>query len=458
MSSSTPTPDEAGFLDWFVSQGGSVHPAVGFKQWEGQGRGCVALQDIEPDTVLFSIPRSILLTTSTAALPSLLPAEEWAELAGWTPLILSMMYEYLRTSTWKPYFSLLPSEFDSLMFWSDDELAELEGSNVLSKIGRDEADEIYAETVRPLVEKHAAVFGDADDYSAELFHRMGSLVLSRSFHVDSKPETEEDEDEDSDDEEEEEREDVADVAMVPFADILNAQSGADNARLFYEPTTLNMMSTSHIPAGAQIYNTYADPPNSDLLRRYGHVDEVNKADLVEIGLETVVDLVGEAAGLKEAEREARAEWLLEMGLDDTFSIETDHKLPDELVSAVRAFLLTPEEYAKAQKKESPPKPKLDAQSATWARKILDHRIGEYKTSIADDETLLQDASLPLRRRMAVLVRLGEKRILQGARDKLAADFPEGQLAEAPVKDKKRAREGKAGAGKEAEGRKKKSKQ
>lgn len=141
-----------------------------------------------------------------------------------------MMYEYLRTSTWKPYFSLLPNKFDSLMFWSDEELAELEGSTVLGKIGRDEADEIFAETVKPLVEKHAAVFGDTKDYSAELFHRMGSLVLSRSFHVDSKPDSEDDEDEDSDEEEEEEREDVADVAMVPFADILNAKSGADNVR------------------------------------------------------------------------------------------------------------------------------------------------------------------------------------------------------------------------------------
>lgn len=62
-------------------------------------------------------------------------------------------------------------------------------------------------------------------------------------------------------------------------------------------------------------------------------------------------------------------------------METDHKLPDELVSAIRAFLLTDEEYAKAQKKESPPKPKLDADAAEWGRKILDKRLREYKTSI-----------------------------------------------------------------------------
>lgn len=77
-----------------------------------------------------------------------------------------------------------------------------------------------------------------------------------------------------------------------------------------------MMSTAFIPAGAQIFNTYADPPNSDLLRRYGHVDDDNEADLVEIGLESVVDLVGEGAGLNEQEREERAEWLLDAGIDE----------------------------------------------------------------------------------------------------------------------------------------------
>jgi SET domain-containing protein 6 len=95
-----------------------------------------------------------------------------------------------------------------------------------------------------------------------------------------------------------------------------AYSPPPQARLFYEPQTLNMMSTARIPAGSQIFNTYADPPNSDLLRRYGHVDEVNEADLVEIGLEMVVDLVGEGAGLDEEKREERAEFLLEAGLDE----------------------------------------------------------------------------------------------------------------------------------------------
>ncbi|GAA6038264.1 hypothetical protein JCM8097_003911 [Rhodosporidiobolus ruineniae] len=443
---------EQAFLDWFkAAPGATVHASVGLTDFGSMGRGAMALDDIESDTLLFSIPRPILLTTSTSALPALLPPDAWSELGGWTPLILSMMYEYLRTETWKPYFALLPKEgtFHSLMFWSDDELAELKGSIVLNKIGRDEADEVFVSTVKPFVEAHRSVFGNPDDYTLELFHLCGSWVLSRSFHVDHKEEEEKDEDEDSD-EEEEEREDVADVAMVPFADLLNAKSGCDNARLFYEPQTLNMMSTQRIPAGEQIFNTYADPPNSDLLRRYGHVDEVNDADLVEIGLEMVVDMVGEAAGLEEEERETRAEWLLEVGLDDTFSVETNHVVPPELVAAVKTFLLPSADFAKAQKKESPPKGKLDAPSAEWVRKILDQRLAEYDTSIEDDEALLQDTTLPLRKRMAVIVRLGEKRILRATRQQLDLAFPAGgaggSTLKADKKEKKRSRDGKDGAG------------
>jgi SET domain-containing protein 6 len=76
------------------------------------------------------------------------------------------------------------------------------------------------------------------------------------------------------------------------------------------------MSTCRISAGSQIFNTYADPPNSDLLRRYGHVDEKNDADLVEVGLEEVAEMVGQGSGLGDEEIEKRAEFLLDVGIDE----------------------------------------------------------------------------------------------------------------------------------------------
>lgn len=187
------------------------------------------MHSTQPDTLLFSLPRPLLLTTSTSKLPSLLPEGSFSTLGGWSPLILILMYESQRPdSLWAPYFSLLPApgSFNSLMFWEANELEDLQGSMVLGKVGREEAEEEWETVLKPFIEENGAVLGPTEGYSLERFHWCGSLVLSRSFHVDAKEE--EEEDSDDEDDEEEEREDVADVAMVPLADLLNAKSGADN--------------------------------------------------------------------------------------------------------------------------------------------------------------------------------------------------------------------------------------
>lgn len=113
------------------------------------------------------------------------------------------------------------------MFWSSSELAELQASSVVSKIGKEDAETEWRDVVKPFVEQHKTVFGNPDEYTLERFHWAGSLILSRSFHVDSGV-TGESDDEDSDDDEEEESEKVEDVAMVPLADHLNARSGCEN--------------------------------------------------------------------------------------------------------------------------------------------------------------------------------------------------------------------------------------
>lgn len=202
----------------------------------------------------------------------------------------------------------------------------------------------YNDIVKPLVISRPDIFGDAAFYDEDRYNRMGSLILSRSFHVegpdangpdDEEPtgdtsamslasngqgsgdiahqelsldETEAVEELASDDDEE--VEDVEHIAMVPWADMLNARHGCDNARLFYEKDCLNMVSTKAIAKGEQIWNVYGDPPNSDLLRRYGHVDGHNPSDVVEI----TADLV--AAVVCKGSREERVEFLLEADIDE----------------------------------------------------------------------------------------------------------------------------------------------
>lgn len=73
------------------------------------------------------------------------------------------------------------------------------------------------------------------------------------------------------------------------------------------------------------WNTYGDPPNSDLLRRYGHIDimplrpplsgEGNPADIVEIRADILLSCVPEGNSTVEKLQE-RIDWWLEFAEDE----------------------------------------------------------------------------------------------------------------------------------------------
>jgi SET domain-containing protein 6 len=109
------------------------------------------------------------------------------------------------------------------MFWTDEELSQLKGTEVLPRIGKEKSEEQYTQLLLPIIsvppqhsiltQTHPELFSPTNcDRSA--FHRMGSLVLAYSFgNSDS-----------SDDEEDE----SVEIAMVPLADMLNANPKLNN--------------------------------------------------------------------------------------------------------------------------------------------------------------------------------------------------------------------------------------
>ncbi|KAH8806828.1 SET domain-containing protein [Flagelloscypha sp. PMI_526] len=454
------------FLTWFRSAGGTLHPSVSFKTFtdsEG-GRGAVALTDIDENTVLFTIPREMTLSLRTSSLPVRFGNEEWIGAGlnrGWAGLILCMLWE-TTNDRWAPYLDSLPTNFETPMFWEESEIAELKGTAVPDKIGRADAERDYHEKVVPAMRSRPDLFpADKIDnqYALHAYHIMGSRILSRSFHVERWEGEDQDEENENagdvsmesrksdvmqvDDEgpphgvdeeadshsngdegegEEEEEEDPSDVAMVPMADLLNARYNAGNAKLFYESKDLRMQATNPIKAGEQIWNTYGDPPNSDLLRRYGHVDEIplsdeqgggtgNPNDIVELRADLIVEL------LQPEEAKERIEWWLDEGGDDVFVLGYELVPPPELLSLTRLLLLPLSEYQSARSKGKLPKPKSTTDVVDVLISVFRRRLEEYPTTIEEDESLLTslsaESSTGMRnKRNAVVVRLGEKRILR----------------------------------------------
>jgi SET domain-containing protein 6 len=180
------------------------------------------------------------------------------------------------------------------------------------------------------------------------------------------------------------------------------------------------------------YNTYGDPPNSDLLRRYGHVDDPNRFDVVEISIKTCVDVAQSHLSsqsppmVSSEELQNRLDWALEMGIDElsneppqlslakkrvsqrksdlmltfltilmgekksVFEVPTEVErkttgsplLPEELSCLLKIFMLSGEEFEDHKAKEKLPKPKLNNPDViTLAQKVIDRRMKDYPTSI-----------------------------------------------------------------------------
>ncbi|KAJ7212933.1 SET domain-containing protein [Mycena pura] len=450
-------------LGWFTSGGGSFdHSSVGFTEFPDCGRGAVALQDIPEGHVLFKIPRELLLSTDTSGLPQLIGLTCWKEKmsVGWVGLILCMMWETAQgsSSKWSKYLESLPTTFDTPMLWSDEDLGELKGTSVVDKLGKADAERDFKEKLLPLVESRPDIFPSETMpiyYTLEMFHVMGSRILSRSFDVekDDPEETREDgaadtslgsamdvdaqqnEAEPADNEEsetvpdgdpEEDDDEASGVSMIPLADMLNARYGSENAKLFYEKDALGMVSTKSIKAGEQLWNTYGDLPNAELLRRYGHVDMLplpngdvgNPGDIVEIRADIAVDVLHTAAKVTKE----RIDWWLEQGGDDVLVLETDLEIPLALVSLVRLLRLSPDEWEQAVAKDRVPKPKLDGEILAVVAAVLERRLSEYPTTLATDLELFCDETMPRNKKHALIVRIGEKRILQGAFNKVRAQM------------------------------------
>lgn len=401
----------------------------------------MARSDIFDGEELFSIPRGLVLSAQNSKLKDLL-SQDLEELGPWLSLILVMMYEYLlgEQSAWAPYFKILPKSFDTLMFWSPSELRELQGSAIVSKIGKEGAEDSIMQMIAPVVRANPSLFPSVDGLASwdgeagshallRLAHIMGSLIMAYAFDI----EKVEDEDDENNDEEDgyvtDDEQDQSSKGMVPLADILNADADRNNARLFQEDDSLVMKAIKPIRVGEEIFNDYGELPRADLLRRYGYVtDNYAQYDVVELSL----DQICRSAGLQNADIESYPPLAfledLEL-LDDGYVIPrpspedslTDF-LPDELLVLVKTLTLSSEQLEHQKSKSKAPKPSFGHAEAAILLKAVQLVGSQYPTTVAQDEEILSglvqsEAFQPLnqtdrRQKMAIQVRLGEKYILQ----------------------------------------------
>ncbi|WEW61954.1 Ribosomal lysine N-methyltransferase 4 [Emydomyces testavorans] len=420
------------FMNWLKQHPGvrvSSKIKIADLRPNGAGRGVVACEEIAQDEELFAIPEHLVLSVQNSNLRDHINFADKG-LDTWLSLIITMIYEYLRgrASRWSHYFDILPTDFDTLMFWTEDELRELQGSSVLGKIGKQQANEVITKNVFPLVVKHQDLFpsinglpsfdsANGKEVVLELAHRMGTLIMAYAFDIEMDQDDEENDGEDgyvTDDEQQ-----IA-KGMVPLADLLNADAHRNNACLFQEDRHFIMRSIAPISNGEEIFNDYGELPRADLLRRYGYITE-NYApyDVVEVSLQTICKTAGVQENCPQLEFLEDAA-ILEDGYafvrpDDKTPV-TD-AIPSELLILLQTIKMSTEQVDQMRRTGKLPKPELDEPGAKLLVEIVQNRQHEYLTTISQDDELLKalvtESSVRNRRlEMAIRVRKGEKEVLQ----------------------------------------------
>ncbi|KAM4618347.1 N-lysine methyltransferase setd6 [Polymixia lowei] len=412
--------------------------------------GMLAKEDIEEGEVLFTIPRSALLHQGTTKVSALLEQEEASleSCSGWVPLLLALLYEYTSPqSHWRPYLSLWTdfSTLDQPMFWSKEERDRLlQGTGVPEAVETDLANiqKEYTDVVLPFIAKHSDLWSP-DTHTLELYTRLVAFVMAYSFQEPLEAEEEDDE------EEEEEERAPNPPMMVPMADMLNHVSN-HNANLEYTLESLKMVCVRPIRRGEEVFNTYGQMANWQLLHMYGFTEPYpsNSNDTVDIPMTNLYRAV--TPGLQsdsDRQRVDEQSGLLRqmVGEKGAFIFGRQGCLTDtELHTALKVLCMSAEEFREFRENEGWEEEDeeeeekislalsnegLPGLKASWrrlihaaARSTLDsygERGGEEERKegggVDHDRVLMEDeaalAGLSHRQRRALHVRYGQKSIL-----------------------------------------------
>ncbi|KAM7147014.1 N-lysine methyltransferase SETD6 isoform 2-T2 [Macrochelys suwanniensis] len=447
----------SGFLDWCETVGLELSPKV-YVSKEGtvSDYGLLAREDLQIGEVLFTIPRAVLLSQHTTSIRSLLEKDQASleSQSGWVPLLLALLHEYTASNShWRPYFSLWPdfSSMDHPMFWPEEErMRLLQGTGILEAVDKDLANIQleYTSIILPFMESHLDLF-DPKLHTPELYQRLVAFVMAyrrwlwRShFSVPSEvarrplavtdPSFQEPLDEEDEDEKE-----PNPPMMVPMADILNHVAN-HNANLEYSLECLKMVTTQPIGKGQEIFNTYGQMANWQLMHMYGFAEPYpgNTDDTADIQMVTVRRAALQGAST-EAERQLVSEqWdflcQLEMvGEEGAFVIGWEEVLTEEELSmTLKVLCMAAEEFKEFKEHEGWEEDTEDEESftlsnetiprlkASWKKLLHDSALltlQSYSSDLKAEQDLLNDkvayGKLSQREQQALQVRYGQKRIL-----------------------------------------------
>jgi len=392
---------------------------------ESSGRGLLARRDVSDGDNLLKVPMNLCLTKESArkALGKDVLPREINEYLAVACQLIHERYVMGEKSFWKPYIDVLPETEDvnPTFTWSDEDLSFLSGSPVIAaskslqmKLEREYLALLGGED--GLCNKYPDRF-PKEHFTPENWTWAFTMLFSRAIRLRSLKEGET-------------------LAMVPYADLINhspfsqayidAREGGDWLFKNGEEEII-LFADRGYRRMEQIYISYGQKSNAELLLLYGFAVERNPYNSVDVTVaiapltESFVKELNDDTIPVDPLAEEKAAFLESVGRESLvdFPCYAD-RYPVELLEFLRLMQMTPDDtrgrplsefdYARTISMAN------EAAVLTSVIEAVSRQLEKYVNTEEDDAALIKDKglfrTLSYNQRMAIRHRRNEKRLLK----------------------------------------------
>ncbi|KAF7652893.1 hypothetical protein LDENG_00090960 [Lucifuga dentata] len=375
-----------------------------------EGYGLQATRDIKAEELFLWIPRKMLMTVESAqnsVLRPLYSQDRILQAMGNVTLALHLLCERANpASFWLPYICSLPQEYDTPLYYHQDEAELLLGTQAVQDVLSQ-----YKNTARQyayfykLVQTHPAAskLPLKNSFTFDDYRWAVSSVMTRQNQIPTKDGSQ------------------VTLALIPLWDMCNHTNGLITTGYNLEDDRCECVALQDYKENEQIYIFYGTRSNAEFVIHNGFFFHDNAHDRVKIKL-----------GVSKSERlyAMKAEVLARAGIpaSSVFALHCNEPpISAQLLAFLRVFCMTEEELKDYLLGECAINKIFTLGNSdfpvSWENEIklwtfLETRaallLKAYKTTTEEDCSMLDKHSLSLHSRVAIQLRQAEKQILEKA--------------------------------------------
>ncbi|KAK9675944.1 hypothetical protein RND81_11G043100 [Saponaria officinalis] len=390
------------FWGW-LSEKGIISPKCPVRpEIVSQGLGLVAQKDIARNEVVLEVPKKFWINPDTVAASEI--GSVTNGLKPWVSVAVFLIREKLLgdASSWIPYIDILPDCTNSTIYWSEEELSELQGSQLLNTtLGVKElVTNEFAKLEEEVILRNKRLF--PFDITIDDFFWAFGMLRSRAFT----------------------RVQGQSLVLIPLADLINHSQSirvedyaweVKGAGLFSRELLFSLRNPVSVKAGEQVMIQYdMGKSNAELALDYGFIETRSDRNAYTLTLEIPESdpFFGDKLDVAESN-----------GLGETayFDVVLDQPLPSKMLPYLRLLALGGSDAFILESifrnavwghLELPFSPDNEELVCKVIRDACRSALSGYSTTIEEDEKLLAESKLDPRLEIAVGIRLGEKKVLQ----------------------------------------------